>query len=167
MLESAGRVLREANLPAHHVLTAREILTHAQLLMARRRNAEARDLLGRAASHYEAQNCCRAHIALTLAQRAELEIAAGELAAAEADAKRAVSLAPPREGASASRFTGNAWLATGRVQEAAGRLREARDSFAIAAAEFSGALGDGHPETLRARAAIDRAAGGATTKYHD
>jgi serine/threonine-protein kinase len=167
MLESAGRILREATLPAHHVLVTRDMLTRAQLLAARQRNPEARDLLGRTAANYEAQNCCQGYTALTLAQRAELAIAAGDLAAAAVDAQRAVSLAPSRGSANHSRFTGSAWLATGRVQESAGRWREARDSFAIAAVEFSGALGDGHPETRRARAAIDRVSGGATTQNHD
>ncbi len=157
LLEEASRLLREANLKPEHVLVTREYMTRAMLMSALGRHAEARDLLTRSIANYEAQDCCRAHIALALSERAALELADGDGAAAEADARRAVALAPSVEAESFSRFTGGAWFARGLVFERQGQWRDARDAFAKAAVEFSGALGEAHPDTLRSRNAIARA----------
>ena len=86
----------------------------------------------------------------------------GDLDAADADAASARELAPPLEADSFSRFAGSAWYATAQVFEARGRFREARDAFATAAVQFAGALGDTHPDTVRARAGIARMSVAAT-----
>ena len=157
LLSEASEMLRRASLSPEHVLNTREYMTRAALLAAQRRNTQARTELTRAVANYEAQHCCRSHVALALAHRAELSLDDGDAAAAAADAARAVELAPSRDSENHSRFTGSAWLAEGRVRESRGQAREARDAFAIAAVQFAGALGDQHPDTLRARDAIARA----------
>ena len=75
----------------------------------------------------------------------------GDLDAADADAASARELAPQPEADSFSRFAGSAWYVSALVFEARGRPREARDAFATAAVQFAGALGDTHPDTVRAR----------------
>jgi hypothetical protein len=172
LLAAASGMLREANLSPEHVLNTREYMTRAALLDAQDRKAEARAELTRAVSNYEAQHCCRAHVALALAHRSELALDEGDLASAADDAARAVKLAPSRDSENYSRFTGSAWLAEGRVRETQRRLREARDAYAIAAVQLAGALGEGHSDTLRAREAISRAArllsdkGSSTNNYN-
>ncbi|MDF3021065.1 MAG: hypothetical protein K0Q92_2368 [Steroidobacteraceae bacterium] len=158
LLGDAERALRAVNLPPHHVLVTRRLMTWAALLAAQRRDAEAMKLFTDSIANYQAQRCCQAHISLALAERAELNLRFGDLDAAEDDARRARELAPPREAESFSRFTGRAWYVNGLLHEARGRAREARDAFATAAVQFSGALGEQHPDTLRARDAISRAA---------
>jgi serine/threonine-protein kinase len=155
-LDAAAAILREAQLAPTNLVNVRHVLTRAEWLAARGDRQAARDGFGHALALYESQNCCRATRALVLAERAELMLEQ-DLAAAAADAESARELAPAIEAESFSRFTGLAWLASGRVFEKQGRLRDARDAFARAAVQFAGALGESHPETLRARAGIERA----------
>jgi hypothetical protein len=80
----------------------------------------------------------------------------GDLDTADADAASARELAPSLESDSFSRFAGSAWYASALVFEARGKFPEARDAFATATVQFAGALGDTHPDTVRARAGIAR-----------
>jgi tetratricopeptide (TPR) repeat protein len=132
-------------------------VTRGMLLADEGRYAEARAVFTQAIASYEAQKCCRANIAFLLARRAEIELLDGGIAAAVADVERARTLAPPVDAESFSRFTGSAWYATGLVYEQQRRLRAARDAFATAAVQFAGAVGETHPDTMRARAAGARA----------
>jgi tetratricopeptide (TPR) repeat protein len=158
-LDAALVSLRAANLGETHVVTTRYQMTRAALLTAQQRPVEARKALTQAIHSYELQDCCRAHIALALAMRGELALEESDLAAAAADAAQARELAPRVDEESFSRFTGRAWYLTGLVYEQQNKLREARDAFATAAVQLAGALGDSHPETVRAREAITRASG--------
>jgi tetratricopeptide (TPR) repeat protein len=167
-LQESARLLREANLKPEHVLHSRQYMTEAALLTARGRDAEAAAALTRGIANYEAQDCCMAHVALALAHRAELALKAGDAgAAAAADARRAIELAPSRDGDFTSRFTGSAWFASGLVHEAAGKVRKSRDAFAVAAVQFAGSVGEEHPDTLRARDAISRLSARVVTKNHN
>ena len=166
-LAEASELLRQARLKPGHVLVSREFMTRASLLAAQGRTAEARAELTRAIGNYEAQHCCHAHVALALAHRAELALDTADLVAAEADALRAVELAPSRDAESFSRFTGSAWFTQGRLREIQGRLRESRDAYAVAAVQFSGSLGEAHPDTMRARAAISRTATALSTNIYN
>jgi tetratricopeptide (TPR) repeat protein len=148
--------LGKARLLDGHVLVTRRLMTRAALLAAQGRSAEARSLFTRAIEAYEAQRCCFAQISHALAQRGELEVRDGDVALAARNLERARSLAPPATTESFSRFTGRAWYATGTLFEAQRRMRDARDAFATAAVQLAGAVGDGHPDTLRARDAIAR-----------
>jgi hypothetical protein len=56
---------------------------------------------------------------------------------------------------------------TALVLEKRGRWREARDAFARAAVQYAGALGDAHPDTLRARDAILRMERRVSTKNYN
>ena len=87
--------------------------------------------------------------------------------AAARDAERARELAPPIAGESFSRFTGRAWYVTGMVHERNRRWREAREAFATAAVQFAGALGEEHPDTLLARAGIERLSASLTTQNYN
>jgi eukaryotic-like serine/threonine-protein kinase len=166
-LQESGRLLREAKLKPEHVLHSRQYMTEAALLTARGRDAEAAAALTRGIANYEAQDCCMAHVALALAHRAELALKAADPGTAAADARRAIELAPSRDGDFTSRFTGAAWFASGLVHEAQGKLRESRDAFAVAAVQFAGSVGEEHPDTLRARDAISRLSARVVTKNHD
>jgi tetratricopeptide (TPR) repeat protein len=158
LLDDAAMLLEKARLKPEHVLFSREYMSRALLLQALGRGKESAAMLSRAIANYEAQHCCRAHVALALAHRAEIHLAMGDPVAAAADARRAIDLAPPRDSEFFSRFTASAWLSMGQVHEAGGRAREARDAYAIAAVQFAGSVGDAHADTLRARDAISRVA---------
>ncbi|HEU5136016.1 MAG TPA: serine/threonine-protein kinase [Steroidobacteraceae bacterium] len=155
-LHRAAVALRESALSANHVLNTRFALTNAALLAARGNSRGATAELGRALAQYQAQDCCRAHMALTLAMRGEVALREGRISDAMTDTRAARELAPQITDESFSRFTGRAWFVTGLVYEAKGRRREARDAFATAAMQFAGALGETHPDTLLARAALAR-----------
>jgi tetratricopeptide (TPR) repeat protein len=158
ILDEAAARLRALALPPHHVLQTRHTMARATLLAAQGNPAEAVPLLTQSIEDYQAQACCRAHIALALALRAELAVRDGDLSRAAQDAAQARVHAPALESESFSRFTGRAWYVSGLVHEAQGKQREARDAFATAAVQFAGAVGDTHPDTLLARAGIERAA---------
>jgi serine/threonine-protein kinase len=167
LLAQAERTLHAVRLPPHHLLVTRRLMTRAALLSAQGHDAEAVALFTDSIANYEAQRCCKAHIALALADRAELRLRSGDVDAAATDAQRARELAPAREAESFSRFTARAWYVNGLLHEARGQVREARDAFAVAAVQFAGALGDQHVDTLRARASITRAANSLSTKNHN
>jgi serine/threonine-protein kinase len=157
-LDEAGGRLTQADLPPQHLISIRFATTRATLLAARHQSDAARRLFGTSIETYEAQGCCRSTIAWLLAQRGELAVREGDLAAAEDDTARARSLAPPLEAESFSRYTARAWYATGLLRERERQARAARDAYATAAMQFAGALGDAHPDTVRAREAIQRVA---------
>jgi tetratricopeptide (TPR) repeat protein len=151
LLDTAAASLREARLPEHHLLATRYLMVLAALSQAQDRGAEARALLTRVIESYAAQDCCRANSALALSLRGESALRDGDLAAAAADAAHAREFAPALEHESFSRFTGRAWYLWGLIYEQQRQWRTARDAFAIAAVQFAGSLGEGHPDTLRAR----------------
>ena len=167
LLLDAESTLLAAHLPPHHVLNTRHLMTRAALLVAQRRDAEAARLYSASIANYEAQRCCQAHIALALAERAELAIRAHELGAATSDVQRARELAPPREAESFSRFTARVWFVTGLLHETRNQTRDARDAYAVAAVQFAGALGHDHADTLRAREAIARVSDRIAAKNSD
>jgi serine/threonine protein kinase len=155
-LQRAVAALRESALPANHVLNTRLALTNAALLAERGNSRGATAELSRALDQYRAQDCCRAHMAWSLALRGEVALRDGRVSDATADARAARDLAPQILDESFSRFTGRAWFVTGLVYEQQGRKRDARDAFATAATQFAGAVGEAHPDTVRAREGIDR-----------
>jgi serine/threonine protein kinase len=167
LLDEADVTLRKARLLDGHVLVTRHLMTRAALLAAQRRSAEARPLFTRAIEAYETQHCCSAQISHALAQRGELEVRDGDVALAAGNIERARSLAPPATAEFFSRFTARAWYATGTLYEAQKRMRDARDAFATAAVQFAGAVGDEHPDTLRARDATARASNHLATQKYD
>jgi len=155
-LQHAEAALRESALPPNHVLNTRFAITNAALLAARGNSQGATAELSRAVDQYRAQECCRSHIALSLALRGEVALREGRISDAAADARAARDLAPQIAGESFSRFTARAWFVTGLVYQEQGRRREARDAFATAAVQFAGAVGETHPDTVLAREAIRR-----------
>jgi tetratricopeptide (TPR) repeat protein len=158
LLDLAANSLRSANLPGNHVLNTRYLMTRASAIALHGRAEEAQALLTRAIDNFESQHCCRAHVAHALALRGELSLSRGDASGAAADAERARELAPAITEESFSRFSGRAWYVSGMVYEQRRDMRAARDAYATAAMQFAGAVGDVHPETLRAREAMSRAA---------
>jgi serine/threonine protein kinase len=155
-LDEAATRLRALGAPPHHVLWTREDMSRAAVLAKQGMSREATDLLTKSIAEYQAQSCCRAHVANALALRAELAANAGDLERAAADAASAIENAPATDGGSFSRFTGRAWYVSGLVHEKHGRHAQAREAFATAASQFAGALGDTHPDTLLAREGMSR-----------
>ncbi|HEV7608191.1 MAG TPA: protein kinase [Steroidobacteraceae bacterium] len=155
-LQLAEAALRESAVAANDVLNSRFALTNAALLAARGNSRGATAELTRALAQYRAQDCCRAHMALSLAMRGELALRDGRVSDAATDARDARELAPQIANDSFSRFTGRAWFVTGLIYENQGKRREARDAFANAAAQFAGSVGEKHGDTLRAREALQR-----------
>jgi len=141
----------------------RNRMTRGQWLAARGDSRAARETFTDALTRYESQACCAATRSFIHAERAELELDTDPDAAAS-DADRARALAPPSAAESFSRYTGRAWYVTGLVREKGRQWREAREAFATAAVQFAGAVGENHPDTLLARAAIARASTGLSTK---
>jgi serine/threonine-protein kinase len=155
-LDEASLEIRRTDLPANHVLVSRHEVSSAVMHAANGNRTEARRLFTQAISNYQAQDCCRANQAWALALRGELALRDGDLEAAAADATLARERAPPVEAESFSRFTGRAWYLWGLVHEHQRQWREARDAFATAAVQFSGALGDAHHDTSLARDGMNR-----------
>jgi serine/threonine protein kinase len=155
-LERAELALRESALSPNHILVTRFAITNAALLAAQGNLSGAAGEVTRALEQYRAQDCCRAHMALSLALRGEVALREGRISDANTDARSARDLAPQITDESFSRFTGRAWFVTGLVYEAQGRRQEAREAFATAAVQFAGAVGETHPDTLRAREAMNR-----------
>jgi eukaryotic-like serine/threonine-protein kinase len=155
-LHRAEAAVRESALSPNHVLNTRFAITNAALLAARGNSVGATAELSRALEQYRAQGCCRAHMALSLALRSEVALREGRISDANSDARLAREHAPQIADESFSRFTGRAWFVSGLVYEAQGRRQEARDAFATAAVQFAGAVGEEHPDTLRAREAMNR-----------
>jgi serine/threonine protein kinase len=158
LLDEATARLRTLGAPPHHVLWTRQDMARASVLAKQGRSREATTLLTKSVEEYQAQSCCRAHIALALALRAELAANEGDLARAADDAKLAIENAPAIGDESFSRFTGRAFFVSGLVNEMRGLRREAREAFATAAAQFEGSLGGAHADTVLAREAVNRMA---------
>jgi serine/threonine protein kinase len=165
-LDAAAATLRQGRFPDASLVGVRFLMTRAEWLAARGDRDSARASLSKVLELYETQQCCRATRSFVLSVRAGLALDAGDIAAAETDAGRAVELAPSRDAEHLSRFTAEAWRATGRVREFQGRLREARDAYAVAAVQFAGSVGEEHADTLAARESIARTAGALSRRNH-
>ena len=88
-----------------------------------------------------------------LTHRATIELAAGDLPAAEADARRALGLFEDESWpGDYSSYTGGAYLTLARVLTAEGKDGEAREAAQAAEKQLEKAVGAGHPDTLAARA---------------
>jgi serine/threonine-protein kinase len=87
-----------------------------------------------------------------LQHRAAIEVAAGQLAPAESDARRALTLllADARPGVF-SLSTGQAYLTLARCLQAQGRTAEARDMATHAADQLEKSIGADYPDTRAAR----------------
>ncbi|HUQ11259.1 MAG TPA: serine/threonine-protein kinase [Steroidobacteraceae bacterium] len=165
-LESAAAVIAQARLSATNLIVVRHHMTRAQWLAARGETRAAREAFGDALARYESQDCCAATRALIHADRAVLELDS-DAGAAATDAARARELAPSSTSETFSRFTGRAWYVTALVFEKDHHPREASEAFATAAVQFAGSVGERHPDTLRARAGIERVSRASRMKKHD
>jgi serine/threonine-protein kinase len=88
-LQMAEAAVRASALPDNHVLNTRYAIGNAALLAARGNSQAATAELTRAIAQYRAQQCCRAHIALSLAMRSEVALGQGRVSDAAADARAA------------------------------------------------------------------------------
>ena len=93
------------------------------------------------------------YLPILLTHRATIELAAGDLPAAEADARRALGLFEDESWpGDYSSYTGGAYLTLARVLTAEGKDGEAREAAQAAEKQLEKAVGAGHPDTLAARA---------------
>ena len=90
-----------------------------------------------------------------LVSRAELNLKEGQLAAAEADARQALSLAQAAQGGVPHSYrTGQAWLILGRVLTKKGDSDGGREALLAAIDHLSNTLDPDHPLLLLARQAV-------------
>jgi serine/threonine-protein kinase len=93
------------------------------------------------------------YLPVLLTQRASIELAAGDLKAADADARRALGLfADEAWPGDYSSHAGAAYLALARVLVAEGRTDEARGAALAAERQLEKSVGAEHPDTLAAKA---------------
>jgi tetratricopeptide (TPR) repeat protein len=130
----------------------------ARIAMKRGRYAEARALLDAALERGK-----DGYLAATsVLARAELNLHENQLAAAEADARRALTFAQTTQGdLPFSSRTGTAWLMLGRVLARRERAADANSAFQAAIMNLSNTVDAGHPLLLMAR---DMAAGPSTSQ---
>jgi len=84
--------------------------------------------------------------------KAEVELVAGDAAAAVANARTALDMAKSLQGTvQYSNCTGLSWLVMGRALEAHGDRAQAREAFLAAVNNLSNTVDDDHPELQRAR----------------
>jgi len=84
--------------------------------------------------------------------KAEVELAAGDAAAAVADARTGLGLAKSLQGTTQySNYTGLSWLMLGRALQARGDHARAREAFLAAVNNLSNTVDEDHPDLLRAR----------------
>jgi serine/threonine protein kinase len=84
--------------------------------------------------------------------KAEVELAAGDSAAAMTNAHTALDIATSLQGGVPySNFTGLSWLTLGRALQARGQIAAARKAFELAVTHLSNTVDADHPELVRAR----------------
>jgi serine/threonine-protein kinase len=87
--------------------------------------------------------------------KAEVELRAGEPAAAERDAQAALDAAKSSQaGLPHSQLVGRSWLMLGRALQARGQGAQAHRAFEAAVSELSNTVDDDHPLLLQARALL-------------
>jgi tetratricopeptide (TPR) repeat protein len=159
----AARMLDEAEPSMHALLPAGHFafgsLAAERALLAREQGdmATALVFINQAiAIDQEAKNGGKAgaqYLPVLLTHRANIELAAGDLPAADADSRHALALledeAWPGDYSSS---TGGAYLVLARVLVAEGRPAEAREAAASAERQLERAVGSEHPDTLAAKA---------------
>jgi eukaryotic-like serine/threonine-protein kinase len=120
----------------------------ARVAMAEQQFAEARANLDAAIT--TGKSLPQLHTALLI--RAELNLQKGDAAGAEADARRALSIARTLQGSLPySNNTGLAWLALGEALATRADAAGARRAFHSAVAQLSHTVDEGHPMLQRAR----------------
>jgi len=102
------------------------------------------------------ENSKAAHInGDALRARAELNLQEGKLRAAEADARRMLTLAQEAQGSLPhSDRTGIAWLVLGEVLTKEGNTADARKAFTVAVDNMSDTVDPAHPSLVQARALL-------------
>jgi serine/threonine protein kinase len=151
-VELADRCLREASELARTLVPGSELIT---LKIARGRIALANNQLAEARANLNAAiadgNTVFYQMS-ALVPRAELNLNEGRLAEAEADARRALSLAENAQGGVAySNRTGLSWLVLGRVLAKKGDTDGARQALRSALEHLSNTVDADHPMLLLAR----------------
>ncbi|HEX6738252.1 MAG TPA: serine/threonine-protein kinase [Vicinamibacteria bacterium] len=156
-LDQAGALLRELEArvrrmqPPGHISHAILASEQAQLAQARGDLPAAALLADRAVALAEKSARGVEYAPRLLQRRAELDLARGLMAQAEADAARALALWDARDASGPSAWKGLAQLARGRALASQGRADEARTAFAEARRHLEPTLGAGHWATRRAR----------------
>jgi eukaryotic-like serine/threonine-protein kinase len=163
-LVKVSRALGDSTATEHYLQQAsaliqssipRDFPPHVALLTAQGRIALDKGALGEARSDFDAaiaatQIGLRAPNALL--GRAELNLRVGQLADAEADARRALGIAVQAQGGVPhSRIVGEAWLMIAKIFHAKNDSAAARDAAQTAFVELANTVDENHPLLLDAR----------------
>jgi ATP/maltotriose-dependent transcriptional regulator MalT len=159
-LDGAERALDEvapklrATLPPGHYAFALQWSERSLLAAARHDDRTALDLANRAVESMATNSGEPRAAALVLIRRANLEVAMGEAAQAEADAIKALGVERQSlPSGQRSDLLGRTYVALAQAQAASGRHDAAAQSFALARDELRATLGPDDVETKRAERA--------------
>lgn len=117
---------------------------------------EARRYFDQAVQDIEASGVRSGGVALTYSDRAELRLKLGDIAGAQADAAKAMSIATAGRGKTAfSSLLGYAAITQGNVDRAMNQPKEAAKSWRLAVLNLQHTMGQSHPDTQRAQRLLD------------
>lgn len=152
LLAEAEDALKNSEEKPHHAAMVGYLQSQAMLWAAEGRSTDAEAMFVKVIDSFTAAGCCIGKQARALAMRADLLTQAGHLDQAMVAATRSLELARKAQGGLPySFYTGESLSALARVQEAQGRYREAREGYALAAVNLAQTVGEGHPDTSKAR----------------
>lgn len=131
-------------------------LARARLALRRGRLDEAAQGLEPVIRTFEQRGMRNPRLANALRIRAEVRWRKGDRPAALLDAQRAVDISREAQGGRPySYVTGLGWLLLGRLRQEAGDTEAARSALQSAVLQLSNTLGDDHPDTRKARLALN------------
>jgi len=145
---AAASAIVGPKVPENFPPTPRMLTLRGSIAMARGRNAEARATLDAVINSSKSEFT----ITTALRVRAELSLQENALAAAEADARKALTLAQAAQGGVPySNRTGLVWLTMGNILARKGAVAEARQAYRAAVEHLSHTVDATHPKLLAAQ----------------
>jgi serine/threonine-protein kinase len=154
-LLDAAAARMNGNTHGRRSMALRQRLFQAQVWAARGRLLDAHSGFTDVLDSYRQLRCCSGAVVLARVGRAEVALAQNHPARALADAREALAVARQAQGETPhSSHTGLAWLAIARIRAAEGNLPLAAQAYLRASEHLTGAVGQQHPDTRRARQAL-------------
>ena len=156
-LLAEARGLIGKSVPAGSVATITIKQTEARIALLDGRSSEARAAYDEIIEFFDARSMRVGPVVRALRGRAETHLHDGDLDRAATDLDRALKMARALQGdTSYSSHVGLSLAVLHRLQLARGDVDNARRTATEAVVHLTGALGEDHPETRRARLALDR-----------
>ena len=144
-------------MPAGSVPTITIKHAEARIALLDGRSGDARAAYDEIIEFFDARNMRVGPVVTALRGRAETHLHDGALDRAATDLDRALKMARALQGdKSYSSHVGLSLVVLHRLQRARGDVDNARRTATEAVVHLTGALGEDHPETRRARLALDR-----------